>query len=412
MDISAAVLSADVRGLGGRRERRLLPAWPTSGHERARGARRDPGRHARPADRAEVRDADADPAGHAEGRHDHDAGRQTGRLLRDLDEAVRAADPAGRLPATTVWGYGAVKSASKKGAADPQRAVAHDRGAVEPARARQVDQRSRGRERQLPAAPASRRPDAALGQPARRRRRPRHAADLRRDTRSVHGSRAHRDARPRRGGGRRRERRLRRGLVPAGGGQHPGGIRDRRHLVRLLQGQGRGELRRRLGARVRHLPVPEQQPRVDALVPRPHARHDPPQRLRRAGRLLPRPRRTGRREGRARQPLRHDCRAARPGAHGRRQVPAQQDLLRDPDRDPGPRVQRRRLALLPGQPRVLRRRHGRRSGLHPGHRPLADLEPRVLRQHDHGQRQHLAVPDRRAAPLPASASSTAASRAS
>ena len=38
--------------------------------------------------------------------------------------------------------------------------------------------------------------------------------------------------------------------------------------------------------------------------------------------------------------------------------------------------------------------------VHPGHRPLADLEPRVLRQHDHGQRQHLAVPDRRAAPLP------------
>ena len=32
---------------------------------------------------------------------------------------------------------------------------------------------------------------------------------------------------------------------------------------------------------------------------------------------------------------------------------------------------------------------------------LADLEPRVLRQHDHGQRQHLAVPGRRAAALPA-----------
>ena len=31
---------------------------------------------------------------------------------------------------------------------------------------------------------------------------------------------------------------------------------------------------------------------------------------------------------------------------------------------------------------------------------LADLEPGVLRQHDHGQREHLAVPDRRAAALP------------
>ena len=60
----------------------------------------------------------------------------------------------------------------------------------------------------------------------------------------------------------------------------------------------------------------------------------------------------------------------------------------------------RRLALLPRLTRVLRRRHRRRSGLHPGHRPVADLESRVLREHDHGQRQHLAVPDRRAAPLP------------
>ena len=31
---------------------------------------------------------------------------------------------------------------------------------------------------------------------------------------------------------------------------------------------------------------------------------------------------------------------------------------------------------------------------------LADLEPRGLREHDHGQRQHVAVPERRAAPLP------------
>ena len=31
---------------------------------------------------------------------------------------------------------------------------------------------------------------------------------------------------------------------------------------------------------------------------------------------------------------------------------------------------------------------------------LADLEPGVLRQHDHGERQHVAIPDRRAAALP------------
>ena len=67
------------------------------------------------------------------------------------------------------------------------------------------------------------------------------------------------------------------------------------------------------------------------------------QRLRRAGRLLPaarRARRRGRRD------------AARPGAGARR--PAGARVLRDPDRDPGPLLQRRRRALLPGQPRLLR----------------------------------------------------------
>ena len=36
------------------------------------------------------------PAGYAPGGDDHHAGRETGRLLRDLDEAVRPADPARR----------------------------------------------------------------------------------------------------------------------------------------------------------------------------------------------------------------------------------------------------------------------------------------------------------------------------
>ena len=120
---------------------------------------------------AEVPDAAADPAGDAAGGHDHAAGRQARRLLRDLDAAVRPADPAGGLPATTVWGYGAVTSAEQAGPAGPQRAVADDRGEVEPAGAGQVDQRAGRRERQLPPAPAAGRPDAALGQPARRHRR-------------------------------------------------------------------------------------------------------------------------------------------------------------------------------------------------------------------------------------------------
>ena len=195
----------------------------------------------------------------------------------------------------------------------------------------------------------------------------------------------------------RRERRLRRGLVPARRGQHPGRLRHGGHLVRLLRRQGGRQLRRGVGTRVRHVPVPEPRPRGHQVVPRPHTRHDPAQRVRGARRLLHHPRRPGRRQGGPGQPVRHRRRAPWPGAEGRRQVPTQQDLLRDPDRDPGPVVQRRRLAVLPRHPRVLRRD---RRPLHPRWAVLADLEPGVLRQHDHGQRQHVAVPDRRAAALP------------
>ena len=178
-------------------------------------------------------------------------GRQAGRLLRDLDAAVRRSRSCRPgLPATTVWGYGAVTSASKQGAADPQRAVADDRGEVEPAGARQVDQRPGRRERQLPAAPAAGRPDAALGQPARRRRRGRDTRPtFDGDARPVHRPGADRDARARRGRRRRRERRLRRGVVPARGRQHPRRLRDRGHLVRLLRRQGGGRVQARRGGR-------------------------------------------------------------------------------------------------------------------------------------------------------------------
>jgi hypothetical protein len=46
------------------------------------------------------------------------------------------------------------------------------------------------------------------------------------------------------------------------------------------------QLRRHLGTRLRHLPVPEQEPRLDDLVPRPHAGHDAAERLCWPGRLL------------------------------------------------------------------------------------------------------------------------------
>ncbi len=56
-----------------------------------------------------------------------------------------------------------------------------------------------------------------------------------------------------------------------------------------------------------------------------------------------------------------------------------------------------RLALLPLLPRLLRRHRG---SLHPAHRHLPGVEPRVLREHHHGQRPHMASPRRRTAALP------------
>ena len=73
----------------------------------------------------------------------------------------------------------------------------------------------------------------------------------------------------------------------------------------FFAGKAAAELRRHLGPRLRHLPVSERQPRVDDLVPRPRAGHDPAERVRRSGRLLHRPWRPRRRRGRARLPLRH-----------------------------------------------------------------------------------------------------------
>ena len=286
--------------------------------------------------------------------------------------------------------------------APPQRSVAHDRSAGEPAGAGEVDQRPQGCGRGLPAASAPGRPDAALGQPAGRRQGPRHPTYLHGHTQPVHRSRADSHPRSRRRGRGRRQRRLRGGVVPACGQEHPSGLRQERHLVPLLRSQGGRVLWRWLAARLRRLPVSEREPGLDDLVPRPRARHDAPQRLRRPGGLLHRPRRAGRRRRCAGLAIRVEGRAARPRTCGGR--PAQQDLLRDADRDPGPLVQQRRVTLLSRLAGVLRRRHRGGSGLHPGHRSLTDLESRVLREHDHGQRQHVAVPPESSSAVTASAS--------
>ncbi len=76
------------------------------------------------------------------------------------------------LPATTVWGYGAVKSANKKGLLIHHAPSLTIEAQVQPAGAREVDQRAGRRQRQIPAAPAAGRPDPALGQPGWRHRWP------------------------------------------------------------------------------------------------------------------------------------------------------------------------------------------------------------------------------------------------
>ena len=111
------------------------------------------------------------------------AGRQAGRLLRDLGAAVRPADPARRAPGHDRVGLRRrSRRRASRGLLVHNAPVADHRGQGQPAGARQVDQRAGRRQRQLPAAPAAGRPDAALGQPAGRHGRPRHAADVRLDT--------------------------------------------------------------------------------------------------------------------------------------------------------------------------------------------------------------------------------------
>ncbi len=160
----------------------------------AAGHGRDSGRHAQPSRRAEVPDRDADPAGDAPGGDDHHAGRQAGRLLRDLHAAVLPADPARGHAGHDRVGLRRQEVGDQPGAGERlPRALAHHRVHLEAAGADQVDQRAGGCQRQPPAAPAARRSDLALGQPARRGRRPRHAADVHLYAGSLHRSGADRD---------------------------------------------------------------------------------------------------------------------------------------------------------------------------------------------------------------------------
>ena len=306
--------------------------------------------------------------------------------------------PAG-LPATTVWGYGAVRSARATGrSASAQRAVAHDRSASEPAGAGEVDQRAQGWELATTCRICFRSTRRCTG--------PIRPAAGGRDERPtftetpgpIHGPGADGHPRARRGGRGRRQRRLRGGVVSTRGQEHPPGLR-------LGRAPGTASSRPRPPGRTASDGAPgfavfqyPNQNRASTIWYHDHALgmtrlnvYAGP-----AGFYMIRGGPAG---DDAVIDTRSGSRAVLPGPAptGERLVPAEQDLLRDPDRDPGSSFDSGWLAVLSGLAGVLRRDRAR---LHPGYGVLADLEPRVLREHDHGQRQHLAVPDGGAAPLP------------
>ena len=185
---------------------------------------------------------------------------QADRLLRDRRQAVRAVHPADGLVADQRHRADHRVELRVDGRPEAGRRGRHaqlpgpdDRGQAGQAGAREVDQRPGRRERQLPAAPLRRGPDAALGQSRRRPGRHRHA---RHGRDALHRARADRDARAR-GAHHRGQRRLPGGLVPAGRQRHPGRLRHRRLVLRAVQAGGRDAAGPDMGARLGRVPVPE-----------------------------------------------------------------------------------------------------------------------------------------------------------
>ena len=318
--------------------------------------------------------------------------------------------PAG-LPKTTVWGYGAVGRASR---GDLQLPGVHDRGAGRrPVRVKWindlVDANGNYLPHLLPVDPTlhwANPPGGVAGRDIR----PAFTAAPAPYTgpvpivTHVHGAAQRR----------RRERRLRRGLVPAGRQQHPGRLRDRAapgttRSRRKAAGKRYGAT---WGPGYAVFQYPERPARDHALVPRPHPGHDPAQRLRRPGRLLPHPRRPAatrpcstRRTGR-----RPSCPAPR---RARATFPANQTYYEIPHRHPGPLLQRRRLAVLPGHRAFF---DGSTAARCRASSRTADVSPIWNPEffgNTHGrQRQDVAVPRRSSSAATGSASSTAASRGS
>ena len=193
--------------------------------------------------------------------------------------------PSG-MPKTTVWGHGSVNhpgtfnypAFTVEAKTDRAVRVKWINGLVDA-------------ERRLPAAPAAGRRDAALGESARRRGRSGQPPVVRVDARRLH--RAGADGHP---PARRPQHARRATATPRPGICLPRGTsrRGSRRSAPTTTTSGpssRTRWHQRWEPGTAVFQYENDQPALDAVVPRPRAGDDPRQRLRRAGRLLPAPRR-------------------------------------------------------------------------------------------------------------------------
>ena len=151
---------------------------------------------------------------------------------------------------------------------DLSRAGLHGRGHGRPRDPADLGEPAGERLRRLPAAFPAGRPDAALGQPAGRDRRPGQGIEVHQDPRPVHRAGAAGGA-PARRARLRGLRRLPRGVVPAAGQEHPQGLRDRRQQVLPVQAGGAGPGGRGVDQRDGPVRVQQRPARHVALVSRP-----------------------------------------------------------------------------------------------------------------------------------------------
>ena len=266
--------------------------------------------------------------------------------------------PAG-LPATTVWGYGAVTAPEQE-----RVLLLHNAPSLtiearwnRPVRVKWIND-LKDAQRQLPAAPAAGRSDAALGQPARRHRGPRHASDSSPAllVRTPARCRSSRTCTARSASA------MRATATPKPGICLPPTI-----FRRVMPPKARGTTSSKAKPRP-SFGAPGDPDLPFSNIPNANRAstiwyHDHALGMTRlnvyagpAGFYIIRGGPAGD-DAVLDTRIRHAGGAAGSRPARERQVPAKQDLLRDSNCNPGSILQRRRLALLPGHARVLRWRH-------------------------------------------------------